>query len=96
MNDRLNDSTIEGELEKLPGWRRDGDALVRVVEEKDFAEAMIVVNAIAHIATAVNHHPEITVDRTKVTIRTTSHNAGAITARDVDLATRIQAILTPR
>ena len=96
MSDRLDDATIAAELEKLPGWKRDGATLERVVEAKDFDAAMAFVNAIAHIANAVNHHPDIAISWNKVTIRSSSHDAKGITSRDVDLAMRIQAILTPR
>lgn len=92
MSEVLGDGEIASQLEKLPGWTRDGNVLTKVFETKDFNGAIRLVNDIAHIANAVDHHPELAVNWNRVTVRTSSHDAGGITLRDTDLATRIQSI----
>ena len=57
-----------------------------MVTRKDFAGAMQFVNAVAEMAEAVNHHPDIAISWNKVTLRLTSHDAGGLTQPDVDLA----------
>ena len=92
MSEVLSDAEIAAQLAKLPGRTRDGDALTKVFDAKNFDGAIRLVNDIAHIAKAIDHHPDLAVSWNKVTVRTSSHDAGGITSRDVDLATRIQAI----
>lgn len=92
MSEVLGDAELAAQLAKLPGWSRDGEALTKLFEAKDFDGAIRLVNDIAHIAKAIDHHPDLALSWNKVTVRTSSHDAGGITPRDIDLATRIQAI----
>ena len=73
------------------GWRRDGEALVKVYERDGFDGAIAFVNAVAAVANRLDHHPQITVDWNRVTIRTWSHDAGTVTDRDLALAAAIDA-----
>ena len=45
----------------MSDWRQEGEALVRDLKFKDFAEAMAYVNRVAELAEDVNHHPDIPV-----------------------------------
>ena len=49
------------------------------------------MNRVAEAAEALDHHPDITIEYTKVTLRVTTHDAGGLTANDFELATRIDA-----
>jgi 4a-hydroxytetrahydrobiopterin dehydratase len=49
---------------------------------------------VALAAEAAGHHPEWTNVYNKVTITLTTHDAGGLTAKDVALAERIDALLT--
>jgi 4a-hydroxytetrahydrobiopterin dehydratase len=73
-------------------WREVDGALERTFELPSFAEAIAFVNRIAELAEAENHHPEITVAYRKVTLRWTTHSAGAITDRDRALAEQSDAL----
>ena len=86
MSNLLTGAEIDSALRELPGWRKDGQSIVRVFEFKNFAEAMVFVNQIAGLAEAANHHPDITIQYNKVTLALTSHDSGGITARDVKMA----------
>jgi 4a-hydroxytetrahydrobiopterin dehydratase len=89
--DRLDDSAIQ---EGLAGrdWKREGDALVKVMTKADFAEAMALVNAVAKVAEAANHHPDIAISWNKVTLTLSTHSAGGITAKDLELARQIDQL----
>jgi 4a-hydroxytetrahydrobiopterin dehydratase len=91
MVDRLSDDAVNAALPSLD-WTREGDELVKVVTKKDFAGAMQYVNAVAEMAEAVNHHPDIAISWNKVTLRLTSHDAGGLTQRDLDLAGGIDGL----
>jgi 4a-hydroxytetrahydrobiopterin dehydratase len=88
---RLSESDIAGRLPRVPGWKRDGDWLRREYKFETFPAAIAFVNRVAEAAEALDHHPDITIEYTKVTLRVTTHDAGGLTARDFDLAARIDA-----
>lgn len=58
----------------------------------DFASAVRLVDAIAEVADASNHHPEVSLSWGNVGIRLSSHDAGGVTERDLALALRIQEL----
>ena len=73
-------------------WREVNGALKRTYDFPSFAEAISFVNRIAELAEAENHHPDISVDYRKVTLRWTTHSAAAITDRDRALAEQSDAL----
>jgi 4a-hydroxytetrahydrobiopterin dehydratase len=70
------------------GWAldQDGKALVRSFRFRDFAEAFAVLTRVALHAEKQDHHPEFTSVWNRIDFRLTSHDAGGVTARDVELA----------
>jgi 4a-hydroxytetrahydrobiopterin dehydratase len=73
-------------------WQRDGDALVKVVRRGDFAGALAYVNAVGALAEAVDHHPDIDIRWDAVTLRLSTHSAGGLTAKDLDLAAEVDRL----
>lgn len=73
------------------GWTLEagGKALVRSFTFKDFSEAFGFLTQVAMHAEKVDHHPEFTNVWNRVDFRLTSHDAGAVTERDVKLAETI-------
>ncbi len=95
--DRLNDDEITVRLGKLTGWERKGEHITKTYELGDFAHALGFVVVVGVIAEAVWHHPDITIHSwNKVDITCTSHDAGTITKRDVDLADKIEEAFAKR
>ena len=88
---RLSESDIAGRLPRLPGWKREGDWLRREYEFPTFPAAIAFVNRVAEAAESLDHHPDITIEYTKVTLRVTTHDAGGLTENDFTLASRIEA-----
>ncbi len=89
---KLDDAAIARALESLPGWQREGDALVREYRFKNFREAMAFVNRVAELAEEQRHHPDITIVYNRVRLALSTHEAGGITERDLALAQRIDAL----
>jgi 4a-hydroxytetrahydrobiopterin dehydratase len=56
-----------------------------------FAEGLALVNAIGALAEAANHHPDIDLRYTGVTVHLVSHDVGNLSRRDVRLAQQISA-----
>lgn len=74
------------------GWTRDGKALVRSFNFKDFSEAFGFLTRVALRAEKVDHHPEFTSVWNRVDFRLTSHDSGTVTERDMKLAEAINAL----
>lgn len=89
MPDLLDAAAVTSALANLPGWERDGDALVRTAALPSFPAAIAVVDRVAVIAEEHDHHPDIDIRWRTLTFRCSSHSAGGITALDVALAAEI-------
>ena len=77
------------------GWSFEsgGKALIRTVRFKDFSEAFAFLCRLALHAEKVDHHPEFTSVWNRLDLRLTSHDADAVTGRDVALARAINSLL---
>jgi 4a-hydroxytetrahydrobiopterin dehydratase len=89
----MTSSKINAALTKLPGWKFKRNALVKSFKFGGFPEALSFMLHVGFVAEAMNHHPEWTNVYNTVAIRLNTHDAGGkVTAKDVELARRIQKI----
>ena len=88
----LSDEEIDGRLEVLGGWERDGDAIARDFKNADFKESVAFVNRVMPVAEAMNHHPDLAISWDTVTVTITTHTEGGLTENDFNLASRIDAL----
>lgn len=89
----LTAAEIEAALAALPGWTFEREALAKNFQFGSFREAMSFMVRAAFEAEAMDHHPEWTNVYRRVAIRLNTHAAGGkVTAKDVELARRIQKI----
>lgn len=93
MSELLTDEQVSTALAGLTGWERDGDSIVRTAELPSFPAAIAAVDRVAEIAEARDHHPDIDIRWRTLTFRCATHSAGGLTAKDVDLAREIDAVL---
>jgi 4a-hydroxytetrahydrobiopterin dehydratase len=91
MRSKLSDVEIHRALSALSGWSRRGNALVKTFAFQRFADGIAFVNRVARIADEMDHHPDIDIRYTKVTITLSTHDAGGVTQTDFRLAERIEA-----
>lgn len=85
----LAEKDVRQRLSELPGWKYGENAIERLFEFTDFAEAMKFVNRVAEAAEQANHHPDIDIRYNKVRMSLTSHDSGGVTARDLRMAKQI-------
>lgn len=90
MRTKLSDLEIRRALGGLPGWSRKGDALNKTYSFARFADGIRFVDQVAAVADAMNHHPDIDVRYTNITFTLSTHDAGGVTQRDLDLAKAIE------
>jgi 4a-hydroxytetrahydrobiopterin dehydratase len=91
-SERLADTDVESALAGLPGWERSGEEIVKVFERPSFADAIAFVVRVGFLAEAADHHPDLDVRWRRVRVALTTHDAGGLTALDVDLARRIEGL----
>ena len=93
---RLSPEEIATTLQHaLPSWQfdADGNTLLRRVEVKGFAKAVYLTNFATFLADQSGHHPDIRLGWGYFEIRFTTHDAGGVTAVDVNCAKRFDEIL---
>jgi len=89
----LASAEIQAALAHLPGWAFERDALAKNFQFKTFREAMGFMVRVAFEAEAMNHHPEWTNVYNRLAVRLSTHDAGGkITAKDVELAGRMEKV----
>ena len=88
----LSDEEIGARLGGLERWERRGDAIVRQVDCGDFMGSVDLVNRIAPVAEEMNHHPDLEISWSKVTVSLSTHSQGGLTESDFELARRIDTL----
>ena len=93
--EQLSEAERADALDGLPDWDYDEgrDAITRTIVFTDFAEAFGFMTQVALLAERADHHPEWLNVWNRVEITLTTHDAGGLSSRDVDLATAIDGIL---
>ena len=91
--EKLSAETLESTLEALPGWVLKDEKLHRVLNFADFVEAFGFMTQVALMAERINHHPEWCNVYKTVAISLTTHEAGGLTQKDLDLAQAINRLL---
>lgn len=86
----LSEAEITERLKGLPEWTREGAQIRRTFTFDDFLGSMAFVNRVAEMAEAANHHPDIDIRYSSVTLTLSTHDAGGLTQRDFDLAAQVQ------
>ena len=93
MSKPLTTGKIAAACRSLPGWTFRRNALVKNFQFGSFREALSFMLQVGFEAEELNHHPEWTNVYDRVGVRLNTHDAGGrVTARDVELAKRMQKI----
>jgi 4a-hydroxytetrahydrobiopterin dehydratase len=90
--DVLDSTAVDAALSEGIAWQRDGNELVQVHKERDFAGALDFVNRVGALAELAGHHPDFEIKWNTVTLRLSTHSAGGITDADLQLARQIDAL----
>jgi 4a-hydroxytetrahydrobiopterin dehydratase len=92
--ERLSQEARKSALMALPGWKEVAgrEALERTFVFKDFNEAFGFMSRAALVAEKNDHHPEWRNVYRTVEVVLATHDAGGVTARDIELAKAMNAI----
>jgi 4a-hydroxytetrahydrobiopterin dehydratase len=93
----LTPTEIVKRLADLPGWKLSGDGPELAIEKSftffDYYETISFVNALAFIANAMDHHPDLSVQYDRCVVRFRTHSLGAISEADFECAARTDALI---
>ncbi len=92
MGELLDEDEIDALLRDLPGWERDGDTIAKAFDRGDFAGSVEFVNRLMPVAEEMNHHPDLEISWSTVTVSISTHSEGGLTAADFELARRIETL----
>lgn len=84
-----SEEQVRSELAKLNGWELRDGRLRKQYTFRTFLRAIAFVNSVAYLSEGAGHHPDITINYNKVTIRLITHSEKALTDRDFSLAAAI-------
>ncbi|WP_326525375.1 4a-hydroxytetrahydrobiopterin dehydratase [Sphingomonas sp.] len=95
MIEQLSEAERADALDGLAEWDYDDgrDAISRSFTFDSFSEAFAFMTQVALMAEKADHHPEWSNVYNRVDIVLTTHDAGGLSTRDVDLAQRIDALV---
>jgi 4a-hydroxytetrahydrobiopterin dehydratase len=84
-------------IASLPAWQEvpGRDAITRTFRFSDFSEAFGFMVRAAMAAEQANHHPEWFNVYNRVEVTLSTHDAGGLTQKDIDLAARMDKIAAP-
>jgi len=88
----LSENEITEGIKGLEGWEQVQNEIVKQFKFKNFVESMGFVTKVAILAERVDHHPDILIEYSKVTITLSTHSEGGLTEKDFNLATEIQEV----
>ncbi|MDO8251281.1 MAG: 4a-hydroxytetrahydrobiopterin dehydratase [Rhodoferax sp.] len=94
----LTATEIVANLAKLEGWTLTGDGAAVAIEKTytfaNYYETISFVNAVAFIANAQDHHPDLSVHFNRCVVRFNTHDVSGISMTDFDCAALVDALLT--
>ena len=94
MTQRLSAEERKSALAGMPGWTEVAgrEAIAKTFVVKDFNEAFGFMSRAALVAEKHDHHPEWKNVYKTVEVVLATHDAGGVTAKDIELAKAMNAI----
>lgn len=93
----LTATEVVAKLAQLEGWSLSGDGANVAIEKTyrfaNYYETIAFVNAVAFIANAEDHHPDLSVHYDRCVVRLNTHDVGGISSSDFECAVRFDALL---
>ena len=93
----LTATEIVTRLATLPGWKLTGDgpdvAIEKTYTFENYYETISFVNAVAFLANAQDHHPDLSVHYNRCVVRFNTHDVKGLSETDFECASMIDAML---
>jgi 4a-hydroxytetrahydrobiopterin dehydratase len=88
----LDSATIAELSKEVPGWKLEGNQLVRTFEFENFHQTMEFVNALAWVVHREDHHPDLEVSYSRCKVSFWTHTVGGVSQNDFICAAKIDAL----
>ena len=88
----LNELAVKSQLQTTDNWKFHNDGLEKQFVFKNFSQSLAFIVQVGILAEKANHHPELFNVYNKVSLRLTTHDAGGVTQKDVDLAQAVDGL----
>lgn len=88
----LSKEELNVALSQISDWSIKDGKLHRQFQFASFVEAFGFMSSVALVAEAAGHHPEWFNVYNRVTIDLTTHDAGGITSKDIELASKVDKL----
>lgn len=92
----LTDTEIASRLKTLEGWKHEGEFIMKTFEFPNFMKGIAFIGKVAAVAEKEEHHPDIHVRYTTITLSVQTHSEGGVTDWDLELAEAIEKELARR
>lgn len=92
MADLLDDVTVQAWLRDHGSWTQSGPEITRTIECESFPAALALVQRVGEEAESRDHHPDIDIRWRTLRFALSTHSAGGLTQRDLDLAEEIDRL----
>ncbi len=89
----LGGPEIRARLKRLPGWKHRGKFITKTFKFDRFMAGVDFINRVAAVAEMEEHHPDILVRYTEVTLSLQTHSEGGVTEWDFELAEALEKML---
>ncbi len=89
----MSAAEIQSHLAAAPGWALVDGAIQKHYAFPDFHRTMAFVNALAWVAHAEDHHPDLQLSYGHCIVRFNTHSVGGISLNDFICAARVDALL---
>ena len=89
---KLSENEISEALTQAPGWHRSAGEITREWEFPTYKDGVVFASAVAYLADAMDHHPDLVITYKKVRVSVSTHSVGGLSPFDFELARRIGAL----
>jgi 4a-hydroxytetrahydrobiopterin dehydratase len=93
----LSATEIVSRLSATPGWKLTGDgpdvAIEKTYTFDNYYETISFVNAVAFVANAQDHHPDLSVHYNRCVVRFNTHDVKGLSETDFECAAQVDALL---
>ena len=92
---RIDPAQAAARLAAQPGWAlvEDGAAITQTFRFPDYYRTLAFVNALAYVAHAQDHHPDLSVHYDRCVVRYSTHDVGGLSENDFICAAQADALV---
>jgi len=91
--EKLTQEQILDALSTLPGWKYENGSIKKVFKTSSYPASMGFVTSVGGFCQKRNHHPDyILMKFTEIEVSFSTHSAGGITIKDIEIANDLEKI----